>query len=626
MAHLRLNNLILFLIAALVSAGALASVFGIKHHNAPDEDAQEILEYALKKEAMRPSTIRSELARSLSLQPRQTLSGSYLSSLYAQNRHDWETAHSYMKTVLDQTEDTDSPIYDTLLKRAIVLAAGSGHYQKAFEWAETAASRDNEDPLPRIFLAVKSFKEARYENATAHIKAMPDGTIPGFIMPILESWAAASAGDKDIDELQNNNMHFYHAILISRYLGEEPEKIRDLIARAIAMNPQKTLHIERLGDMMADIGDFEEAARIYNKILEAVPNHTRIAEKRDKARKGEKIAAMTPPATPSAGIAHALYDLALLLFHDYSDESARVFAHLAHYLDPDMTRAKILLASLAARNENSQLAIDYYNKIEPESDYYLETRMRIAQLYESDGEIDRALQKLEDLITTHQHIPAQIEKGDINRRNDHYDKAIDAYNEAFSMLGGSEDLPDQYWHLHYVRGMAYERAGQWDKAETDLLAALEYRPDDPYVLNYLGYSWADQGKNLQQSLDMIRRAVEAEPNNGFIADSLGWVYYRLGNYDQALGYLEKAVQLEPYDAVINDHLGDVYWKLGRKLEARYQWQRARNYAEDDEEKLITGITEKLENGLPSEPVIMEAKSGLDNPQAEASDPQDEQTF
>ena len=153
--------------------------------------------------------------------------------------------------------------------------------------------------------------------------------------------------------------------------------------------------------------------------------------------------------------------------------------------------------------------------------------------------------------------------------------------------------------IYYFRGICYERSKQWPKAEVDMKKALELFPEQPLVLNYLGYSWVDQGINLDEGMRMIQRAVEQRADDGYIVDSLGWAYYRIGNYEQAVKHLEHAIELKPEDPTINDHLGDVYWKIGRRLEARFQWSHARDLkAEPDE---LVKIEEKLKSGLPDEP-------------------------
>jgi Flp pilus assembly protein TadD len=152
------------------------------------------------------------------------------------------------------------------------------------------------------------------------------------------------------------------------------------------------------------------------------------------------------------------------------------------------------------------------------------------------------------------------------------------------------------WALYYSRGIAYERSNQWSLAEADLEHALELKPDQPLVLNYLGYSWIDRGEKLHPGLKMIEKAVELSPDDGYIVDSLGWAHYRLGDYPSAVEYLEKALELVPEDPTINDHLGDAYWKSGRTTEARYQWRRALQFKPEKED--VKPIEAKLDGGLP----------------------------
>lgn len=200
-----------------------------------------------------------------------------------------------------------------------------------------------------------------------------------------------------------------------------------------------------------------------------------------------------------------------------------------------------------------------------------------------------------------------IKIGDLYRTEEDYTNSLKAYNKAARLV--KEDHEEKYWYLFYARGMSYEREGKWQKAESDLQKALSFRPNHPYLLNYLGYSWADQGVNLDKSLELIEKAVSLRPNDGYIVDLLGWVYYMQGRYEEALPHLERAAELLSYDPVINEHLGDVYWKVGRRMEARFQWERARNYAED--ETSIVKIEQKLKEGLPPiDQAIREAQSSV----------------
>ncbi len=186
---------------------------------------------------------------------------------------------------------------------------------------------------------------------------------------------------------------------------------------------------------------------------------------------------------------------------------------------------------------------------------------------------------MQEILARHPDRELWVALGDMLRGRNDFAAAAAAYGKAIAMLKKERE---QDWSLYYARGIAYERAGQWKKAEADFLHALKLRPDQPLVLNYLGYSWVDRGENLARARRMIERAVELRPDDGYIIDSLGWVLYRAGKYDEAVSRLEKAIELKPEDPVINDHLGDAYWRVGRIREARFQWRRALSFNPDAE--------------------------------------------
>jgi Flp pilus assembly protein TadD len=223
--------------------------------------------------------------------------------------------------------------------------------------------------------------------------------------------------------------------------------------------------------------------------------------------------------------------------------------------------------------------------------------VRIAENLDSLGDRDEALRRLGNIVTTN---PGDVEAlsvlGDMQRSAEKYAEAADTYTKALAAVGG--DAPGD-WRFYYVRGIAFERNKQWNEAEADFKKALVLNPDQPQVLNYLGYSWVDQGTNLMPALEMIQKAVAASPNDGYIIDSLGWAYFRLGRFDEAVEQLEQAVQMRSTDPEINDHLGDAYWRAGRELEARFQWNIAA--AVDDEGAVKERVAKKLANGLDAVP-------------------------
>ena len=532
-------------------------------------------------------------------------SGSYLSGRFAQRHHEWSTAGRYIDYVLKAHENNP-----TLLKRAMVLAMGAGNYERAIEMAAIIIDKhEHDNSLSRLFLTAEAFKNKDYQTAATHITSMPEGGLSSFIMPLLYSWSSAALGEYDTNNLKTNSIHIYHSILIAEFMGET-KSIKSMLKNALSAGELGVEDVERIADIYAHIGEIENAKNLYDQALSIAPDSESLNKKREKLEQSAPDDnSFINIKTPEQGVAEAFYDMARLLTQDYSDESARVFANVALYLNPQLTKAKILLARVSTRNERYDEAISFYKKIEKEDDNFLTARRNIANILHEQDKNDDAIQELEMLASEYNDLDALIQIGDIHRAGEQFKQAIKAYNSAADRLG---EITDEYWHLFYVRGMSYEQDGQWKKAEQDLLSALKFQPDHPYLLNYLGYAWADQGERLEDSLRMIKRAVELRPADGYITDSLGWVYYRMGQYKDAVPHLEQAVQLLPYDPVINDHLGDAYWKVGRHLEAEFQWKRAKNHAEDPE--LILSIETKLQDGLKEAQTVKEAQTRISETQ------------
>jgi Flp pilus assembly protein TadD len=193
-------------------------------------------------------------------------------------------------------------------------------------------------------------------------------------------------------------------------------------------------------------------------------------------------------------------------------------------------------------------------------------------------------------------IEAIMALGNIERGRKKFADCVQTYSQGIDVLPQGNEKTN--WIYYYYRGICEERSKQWSKAETDMRKALELQPEQPHVLNYLGYSWIDQGINLDEGMKMIKRAVDQRPDDGYIVDSLGWAYYRIGNYEDAVKNLERAIDLKPEDPTINDHLGDAYWRIGRTLEAKFQWAHARDLKPEPEE--LPKIEAKMENGLPED--------------------------
>ena len=526
--------------------------------------------------------------------------GDYLASHFAQQMHDWDNATKF----IDHLRESGIEQPD-ILRRAMVLSMGSGHPAKALALAKEIISQENDGniSIAQMFLITEAFHDENYKKALELIDAMPEDSTAKFVKPYAHAWAEAGLGKIDISALRENTMQIYHAILISDYLDDHKE-ISKILDSALQVEDISASELERIADVFAHIGMKDKALGIYNRILKEWPEDTQINDKISDLQNGTNTPLFQQVKTPRIGMARAFFDIAQTLYQEYNDDSARIFAQLSLYLAPDMTESKLIMAHISGRHHQYDDAVAYYKGIPEDHEEYLNARYKIADIYEDSGRINQALDILQDLAVHHNDIEARIRIGDIHRRQGEYGQALEAYNTADKTLGGK--IPSDYWHLLYVRGMVYEQIGEWDKAEADLKEALNYRPDHPFILNYLGYAWADQGIHLKEALNMIQRAVDLRPTDGFIVDSLGWVKYRMGDYKGATPILEQAVALMPYDPTINDHLGDAYWQVGRKMEARFQWKRAKNHTDDP--KIIEELQQKLVSGLKAADPVQEARN------------------
>jgi Flp pilus assembly protein TadD len=297
------------------------------------------------------------------------------------------------------------------------------------------------------------------------------------------------------------------------------------------------------------------------------------------------------------GWAEVLFDLAGILSQERADEMALVHAHLALRLKPDLDLAHLLIGEIMEAQDRGDAAIKAYRKIDPAAPLGWAARLRVA---EALGRMERTEEAVVELEALAAERPDSFEPlfrvGNLLRMQERFGEAAEAYDRAGARIAQTEP---HHWSLFYFRGISLERDGQWKRAEADFLKALDLQPEQPYVMNYLAYSWVEQKVNLDEAQQMLVRAVELRPNDGYIVDSLGWVSYRLGDYENAVAYLERAVELRPQDPVINDHLGDAYWRVGREQEARFQWRRSLSFEPTADQ--VPLIEAKIEDGLTAQP-------------------------
>jgi len=525
--------------------------------------------------------------------------GAYLAGLSARRQGDLAVAADYMIRALDG--DPDNP---EILSVTFLLVAGDGRQDEAVSLARRLVAMNPEDSAANLVLAVHAVKRNDFDTAQEALARMPDKGLGSLLSPLMGGWAALGQGDFDaalervsgLKELTGFEMlHRLHSALMSDVAGHK-EDARTGYDTALSQVGSASLRFAWLaGNFHERTGESQRAVEIYEEFLEQNPNSSLVEPLLARARAGGDATPLVKDAKD--GMAEVLFNVASLLSQERSDNLALVHVQQALELKPDFLMAQVLLGELLQSQDRGTEAIAAYRRIPQESSFSWMVRLRIAEELERMEQMDEAIVELDRLAELRpSHYEPLYRKGNMLRVAERFEDAIGAYSDAISRIDKAEP---QHWSLYYFRGISYERSGDWDRAEPDFLKSLELEPEQPYVMNYLAYSWVEKKENLERAEEMLVRAVELRPNDGFIVDSLGWVFYRLGRYEEAAEQLERAVELRPQDPVINDHLGDAFWKVGRKTEARFQWRRALNL--DPEEDQVQLIEDKIRSGLTDEP-------------------------
>jgi Flp pilus assembly protein TadD len=307
-------------------------------------------------------------------------------------------------------------------------------------------------------------------------------------------------------------------------------------------------------------------------------------------------AAARKPAPPlptiKQGAARAIIAAAVGAVTERQSQIAQAYLQLALRLDPDREEALLLLGDVLAGADDPEAARAAYARIPVGSSSYQAARTKLAWTYQQAGDSETAIRMAsEQLKASPGDRLAASTLADMLRANERYAESAAVLDTVIGKGGVSESD----WRLLYMRGVALEQSGRSVDAERDLTAALALRPDEPELLNYLGYLWIDRGVRLDEAQRMIEKALATNPRSGAMIDSLAWAYYRKGDYKTAVEKLEQAVELEPADPDINDHLGDAYWRVGRRVEAEFQWRRVLTLEPDRRRK--AEVEAKLANGL-----------------------------
>lgn len=521
--------------------------------------------------------------------------GAYLAGRYASAVNDGARAAGYYDTALDA--DPKDPV---ILERAFMAALRAGEMPRAVSLAKRIVEIEPGERMARLTLSLAAVKNRNYAAARDEIAAAAPGPFTVLVGTLTSAWAAAGEGDKALalEKLGafDGRVAFalfraYHQGLMLDMLGSAEEADAAYTSAMETSGGGSIRVVQAYASFLQRQGRADAAKETLETFLTLSPGHPLAEDYLTRLAKGEKLPPLVSDA--SDGVAEALYGLGSALTGDTTSELAELYLNLALYMRPDFDIARSLLAGLYETQERWPAAIAEYAHVEDGSPLFMNARIQTAMALDRLEREPDAIRVLERLVKDRpKAVEPFVAMGDIYRAKEKYREAAVQYERAIA-LSGAPDESD--WTLYYARGICFERLGEWDKAEADLTLALRLSSEHPLVLNYLGYSWIEQHRNLDEALAMIEKAVERRPNDGFIVDSLGWARYRLGEYALAVKYLERAAELEPGDPTINEHLGDALWKVGRKIEARFQWNHA--LAANPEEKRVSLLREKLDFGL-----------------------------
>ena len=529
-----------------------------------------------------------------------TFSGAFLAGQSAENNLDLDAATTFYSQALKLDPENLSVVQALFLN-----LLSNGQVDEAVPHAEKLRDTPDINRVARLALAVASIKARQFSDAHTVAELPNASDLDRLIFSLVRAWADAGAGKKDkaIDDIRSlegpdwfSPFRMVNAAMIAEAYGDRA-KAAALYAEAFAddqvMNAAPDVYLrgmEAYARLLGRNGETEKALALVDEGLRIAPQRPMFHDLRGRLEEGEVLKPLVPDA--AQGVAETLYGLAMAINRRGAEPFVRRFLNLALHLAPGKDVYLYELARLDEVENRFAESITHFQAIPESSPLHSLAAMQAALNLSSLERDDEAKAQLQSLIAEEPgNLRAYLALGSIHARQKDFASVITLYTDALTAnAGAGEDL----WNIHYYRAIAYERSGQWDKAEPGFRKALELRPEQPQVLNYLGYSFIDRGENLEEALGMVERAVELAPDDGYIIDSLGWAFYKLGRYDEAVETLERAISLLPTDATINDHLGDAYWRVGRRIEARFQWNHA--LAGDPEPDLKQQILKKIEDG------------------------------
>lgn len=508
-------------------------------------------------------------------------SGSYLESRFASNQGNLLKATESLDALLTLRPDDGA-----ILRQRLRLAIYSPKELTAMvPLAQHLLALEKKDFLANLVLATQAVKAGKFSEAAGYLDGLDDVNFQKIFRPLLDAWLAA--GQNNITDAQEalavagqlteiNALVGMHRALIFFVQGDA----KKALDTALALPQSGSLRVQALQGALAQRAGAKLSFEGFTLNVEDAPRAAYQMAVRDAVAAGD-FPAVGLPSTVAQGVGQVFFDIASLFSQDQSKDVGFIFARLALELMPDFTFANMLIVDLLGQERAWEAALAFNAKVPEKSQFWPLVQLRSAEIEQLLGRpLDAERRLVLFLEKFPKNVSALSDLAGLYRRQEDFTRAFTYYDRAIAVTDAANPT---LWALLHGRGICSERLKNWPAAEADFQKALEIKPNEPHVLNYLAYSWIERGERLEDSLKMLERAVELAPRDGYIIDSLGWAHYRLGRYSLAVKYLERAVEIAPGDPTLNDHLGDAYWKVGRTREAFFQWRRALDFTKKTED-------------------------------------------
>ena len=491
-----------------------------------------------------------------------------------------------------------SPANADVMEKAVYEWLLAGDFDKAAKLARQSREGPVDvAPIARLVTAIDAYRKGEYELVAELLQGKDLGAFNASLANLLIAWSFEARGDTEtaLMHLSQSNGDFvdqlkvFSQAYVLLHSGRNDEALATLqIATQSGLRLPMALAVE--ARLLLAEGREDDARELMQAVDVESAANTLLFDLKQQMDAGREFEDVKIDAR--AGAAMSLIVPIAALANRTGGDVSLAYLNMVLALDPTEHGATIMLADGLNRNDRESEALVALENVPAGSAYYGAAQSMLAWLYLSEEDKEKAKLAAANAVAASPARSIKVQVGDLYRTMEEFEQAEIV---LVGVVENDQAVDRRDWRALFALGATRERLQKFDEAEEALKAALEIEPNRPEVLNYLGYSWIDRGKNIPEAFSLIRQAANLRPDAGYIVDSLGWAYYRMGRYTEAVRYLEHAASLDPDDAVINDHLGDAYWRIGWRVQARYQWERVKLFEPD--EKTLSSVMEKLQSGL-----------------------------